>query len=243
MVMNYLEASKGAQGLTSDQKKGVDLMNKFAKDLKKQGLLPQRFSFESQKDSLKSSETFVLQPFTDKEKKALTKDGYLIYPFILETIQTQKEAGKPFWYVVDAESELKIVPSMVGEVAFNPSPERFFIPKSNNKTLEKQEEMIKKYGQDLRRKLNLPDYIQAVMGDAPDYTQLAFTHLKKTGEYLFGTKYGFNYARTKTPTSGSCVANVGYFGADYGLDVGDWHRVRGHVLLFVVPLVVSIKTR
>jgi len=247
-MLEYLKVSEGAD-LKSEHKRGVKLVNSFVKSLEKQGLLPHQFpkkdtvAFGSKKELSKSSETFVLQPFTNEEKKTLKKDGYLIYPFTLKTIKTQKEAGKPLWHVIDTGPEFEAVTSMVGQVAFYPDPRRFFIPESNNRSLEEQLKMIEEYGKDLRQRLDLPDNIQAVMGHVPDYTQLAFTYLEKTGEYLFEGKYGYNYARTKTPTSGSNVASVGGSGAGLGLRVLDCDRARGSNLLFAVPLVVSIKTR
>jgi len=186
------------------------------------------------------TETPILQPFTPAERRALEKDGLLIYPFSLQTIRSQKDAGKPFWNMVDAGPQFEAVPSMVGEVAFIPDPKRFYLPESNNKTLGQEEELIKEYGRELRERLNLPDHIKTVIGQAPDYTQLAFMHQEETGEYLFGPKYGHNFARSKTPTNGLFVAFVGYFSANLGLNVNEWDRGRGFAGAFAVPLVVSV---
>jgi len=75
------------------------------------------------------------------------------------------------------------------------------------------------------------------MGEAPDYSELAFAHERVTGVRLFGRDYNFDYARTKTPTSGSYVALVGDFD-DNGLDVYRLHRGHGYDGVWAVPLVV-----
>lgn len=190
--------------------------------------------------SLPSPETPVLQPFTSAEKSALKKDGLIIYPFSLQTIKSQKDAGKPFWYVVNGGPQFETVSSMVGEVAFNLNPDKFYLKGSNYKTLDQQEELNREYERELRERRSLPDHIRSVIGQAPDYTQLAFKHLEETGERLFGQKYGYNYARTKTPTSDSRVAYVGGFDAAYGLHVLNLDRGEGRSDVFLVPLVVSV---
>lgn len=76
------------------------------------------------------------------------------------------------------------------------------------------------------------------MGEAPDYVELAFAHLDATGERLFGKKYDYNYARTKTPTVDSYVAHVSYFGSVDGLRVDYWYRDDGYGDVFASPLVV-----
>lgn len=126
---------------------------------------------------------------------------------------------------------------MFSEIAIDPRPEKFFLPKSNNSTLDQQLEMIAEHSRKLQRKLKTQT-VEAIMGEAPDYTQLAFTRLDATGERLFGEKYGYNYARTKTPTVGSRVAFVGSFDADRGLYVFYWSRGRGRSRVFASPPVV-----
>ncbi len=187
-----------------------------------------------------STERTTIQPFTTAEKKAFRKDGHIIYPFSLQTIKTQEEARKPFHFQDNYGSKFKTTSSMVGEVAFIPNPKRFFIPGSNNKTYEQQEELVKLYEKHLQKSLKLPENVRVVMGQAPDYTQLAFIHLEETGERLFGLEYGFNFTRTKTSISTHDVANVGSFYSTIGLHVYGWPIYGGLDKVFVVPLVVSV---
>ena len=122
---------------------------------------------------------------------------------------------------------------MASEVAIK--PDALFIPKSNNKTLRQQEGMVAKFSTDLSKKVK---GVEAIIGEAPDYVELAFAHLDATGDRLFGEKYDYNYARTKTPTVGSSVALVGHFNAVDGLVVNHWHRGLGSSDVFASPLVV-----
>ncbi|OGK17836.1 hypothetical protein A3G67_02820 [Candidatus Roizmanbacteria bacterium RIFCSPLOWO2_12_FULL_40_12] len=155
-----------------------------------------------------------------------------IYPLTKQSIKTLRDEGKPFWSTWHNEyPELEALPSRGTWVAIN--PDQLFLPDSNRKTLKEQEQMVKKFSKDLKI-----DGVEAVIGEMPDYTELAFTHFDATGERLFGKNYSYNYARTKTPTSGSDVAVVGNFGADGGLVVSGWYRVRGDDHVFASPLVV-----
>ena len=128
------------------------------------------------------------------------------------------------------------------EVAIPRDPKKLFLPNSNNKTLVQQEAMVVEFSQELGRKVT---GVQTVIGEAPDYVELAFAHLDKTRDegkkdYLFGENYNYNYARTKTPTVDSLVADVGFCAG--GLDVGSCHREYGHDDVFAAPLVVPIET-
>lgn len=189
-----------------------------------------------------SAENLVLQPFDLLEKRIFKKNGILFYTFSPQTIRSQKDAGKPFSYVVSPDPQFELVPSMVGQVAFFPDPERFYLKGSNYKTLDQKDELMGKYEKEVLEKLSLPNHIRVVRGQVPDLSQLAFTHLKETGEYLFGEKYGSNCAATSTPTSDSQLALVGHFDPDRGgLLVGQWNPGVGvNGVVFDVPLLVSV---
>ena len=181
--------------------------------------MPDRlFSHNQDRDfSLPFSENPILKPFTLAEKKALGRNGHLIYPFSFQTIGTQIHTGKPFWYLFNGvDQQFKEVSSMVGEVAFIPNPKRFYLPGSDYKTFDEQTELIEEYGRVLREGLGLPDHIKAVMGQASDYAQLAFRHLEATERYLFGKRYGYYLAQSRTPTGSVGIASVGRFDINEG---------------------------
>lgn len=177
--------------------------------------------------------------FTKEDKKFLKKEGIsVIYALNGQTIHGQEHAGRPFWFIASSEGgSLLDVHAKYSEVAIDTNPNKFFLPKSNNATLSQQLEMIAEHSYKLQRRLGATT-IEAIMGEAPDYTQLAFGNLDATGERLFGEKYNYNYARTKTPTVGTRVAFVGYFDATDGLLVDDWDRGDGRSCVFASPLVV-----
>lgn len=196
-------------------------------------------------DSTSTPEAKIeIKRFTQEEREVLAKEGLrAVYTLSGETIQMQKDAGRRFWYIASSDSgQLLSVQSMFSEVAFDPRPSKFFLPKSNNSTLDQQLEMIAEYSHNLQRKLGTQT-VEAVIGEAPDYTQIAFAHLDVTRKRLFGSDYNYNYARTKTPTVGSSVAGVGYFDDVDGLDVDVWRRGHGLSLVWAVPLVVPSGSR
>ena len=84
------------------------------------------------------------RPFTGEEIEVLWKEGLTgIYPLTGETIADQKKKGSKFWIIVDSDHKsLLTVRSLIGEVAVNPRPRKFFLPKSNNLTLDEQLEMV-----------------------------------------------------------------------------------------------------
>lgn len=175
-----------------------------------------------------------IKRFTGEAREALAKEGFVIRELTGQSIASERAKGSKFWSTWHRDyPQFEALTSMQSEVAVKPG--KLFIPRSNNKTLIQQEEMIGGFSQRLGE--TVPG-VDAIMGEAPDYVDLVFAHLGVTGEYLFGEKDGFNYARTKTPTVGTRVADVGHAHPDNGLRVGDWHRGHGDSLVYAAPLVV-----
>lgn len=184
--------------------------------------------------SSKETTPVEVRRFSDEARAALEKEGYVIDTLTGQSIASLRSAGRKFWTDWHKEyPQFEALTSMQSEVAINPS--QLFIPKSNNATLAKQEEMINKFSQELGKKV---PGVDAIMGGMADYVDLAFTHLDVTGDYLFGEKYDYNWARTNTPTGGTFVAYVGNFDSAYGLYVFNWLRDRGYSAVFAAPLVV-----
>lgn len=175
--------------------------------------------------------------FSPEQHATLEKLGYRIYTLTGQSIKSLREAGKPFWstwhkYYPDFET----LPSRHSEVAINPN--QFLLPDSNWKTLPEQEAIVAEFSHRLNQNVK---EVEAIIGEASDYVELAFVHLDATGEYLFGKKYSFDYARTKTHVGDLGVALVGGLGPDGGLGVRSWRRVHGDGGVWVAPLVVSSK--
>lgn len=175
-----------------------------------------------------------VKKFSIEQREALKKEGYLIYVLTGQSIKTLRDSGRRFWSTWNKQfPDLEALGSMQSEVAID--PDRLFLPGSNNKTLKQQEDMVEEFSQELGKKV---PGVKAIIGQVPDYVELAFRHLDATKNYLFGTKYNYDYTRTKTPTGGSHVAEVGSFSADYGLDVDYWYADLGSRYVRAAPLVV-----
>ncbi len=187
----------------------------------------------------KPEKPLIVVQFSEEARTGLENEGYRVYTLTGQSIKDLREARKPFWSTWHEGYDFEALPSRLSEVAFN--PEKLFLPNSNRKTLSEQEALIAKFSEGLSKGKNRIPGVEAVMGEAPDYVELAFTHLQETGDRLFGEKYGYNYARTKTPTGGSYVGRVGRFDAGYGLDVHNGDRGRGRDSVFAAPLVVPAK--
>gem|GEM_PF-1303094 len=172
--------------------------------------------------------------FSPEQHGALTERGRLIYAPTGQSIATLREKGRKFWSTWHEEyPDFENLPSRLTEIAID--PQELFLPNSNRKTLAEQEKMIAKYSEKLAKEV---PGVQAILGEAPDYVELAFLHLDATDERLFGEKYDYRYTRTKTPTVGSNVALVGHFYAQRGLHVGNWVRDRRLGRVWASPLVV-----
>lgn len=185
------------------------------------------------------SSSDILQ-FSDQSKEALIKLGYRIYPFTGQSIKSLREAGKPFWVTWHQDyHDLENFPARLSEVAINPDPKKFFLSESNNRTLEQQIKLMEEFSKKLTTRI---PGVKAVLGEAPDYIELVFAHLDKSGVRLFGEKYDHNYTRTVTRV-GSFSVDVGRFRVDDDLRVDNWFFDRGYNSLWAAPLVVPIDNR
>lgn len=187
-------------------------------------------------------ETTVGTPETQKEikrfsaeaREALEEQGYVVYSLGQSIRTLNVRAGRKFWSRRCQDySSFEVLTSIKSEVAIN--PKALFLPGSNDKTLRQQEEMVDRFSEGLGKKI---PGVKSIIGQAPDYLELAFAHLDKTGDFLFGEKYHCDFARTKTPTNGSRVASVGDHGLGDGFYVSDWPADLGSGDLYVAPLVV-----
>lgn len=186
------------------------------------------------RDLSESSENLSSKKFSPETKEALEKEGYLIYSLTGKSIKDLKKEGMKFlsrWHEKYPDFETK--PSIHSEVAFN--PKQLFLPNSNNKTLAEQEELVEHFSQKLSRKMK---GVKAIIGEAPDYVELIFNHLKQTGEPLFGLDYKYGFTRTETPAVGATVADVGNFVAAFGLYIDSMDPNKSDDLVWVAPFVI-----
>lgn len=191
--------------------------------------------FELSEPTLRTPEAQIeIKRFSPEAREALDAKGFKVYELTGQSIVSLKEQGEKFWSTWHRDyPDFESLTSRHSEVAIN--PKKLFIPRSNNKTLEEQLGAVARYSNGLQIK-----GVEAILGEVPDYTELAFAHLDKTGERLFGKIYNYNYTRTQTRVD-SDVANVGGFDAGGGLWVGRWHAGGRDGSIFAVPLVVPIQ--
>jgi hypothetical protein len=178
-------------------------------------------------------------PIAKELQRELKKLGYTaIYSMKGETIADQKKEENLFWYITSvANNHVSTVRSLVGDVAFNPLSDKFFIAESNFLAPAQQLDMVAGYSDRLQRLLQTTE-VEAIVGEAPTYSGIAFAHLMHTDERLFGVKYGYRYASTVTRLGGSGVAVVGRFDAGRGLGVDRWLRFDRADSVWAAPLVV-----
>ncbi|MBI2049503.1 hypothetical protein HYT32_01125 [Candidatus Roizmanbacteria bacterium] len=188
------------------------------------------------------------RPFTDQEKEALKNDGAVIYELSEETIEDQLRAGKPISLTKDIGDRVLKLPSMSGEVAIYPSPIKFYIPDSRNKTLQNQEELAKRDSRQLRRRLGHDSLTVIIPEQASTLTQIAFKHYDETGVWLFHESIYYTnirgvYGRTKNPvnSTGSKTADVGHLDTEEGFRVRSLIRNYGSRNTLVVRVIVAKK--
>lgn len=224
MVLEYWAQRQQKQGNEDAAKKARDLVEEYG-DVPLPPILTLP-SKEQQKEVPRLSQEAL---------QGLEKEGYLTYELGGQSIRSLKEQGRRFnsdWHKGNLKFEALI--SKKSQVAIN--PKQLFLQNSNRKTYGQQEEMVKEFSEELSRRI---PGIEAIIGEASDYIELAFRHLDETSERLFGEKYEYYYTRTKTPIEGPFLAIVGYFNAKTSIDVKRCHRDDdGANNVWVCPLVV-----
>lgn len=179
-----------------------------------------------------------IEYFSPEARDELEDRGFIIYSLTCRSIRSLKAMGYEFgmdWH--ERYADLETLPSRNSEVAFNPA--MLFLPRSNKKTLVRQRAMIAKYSTELAREV--PD-VEAVMGEAPDYAELAFIHFDRSHYHLFGSIYGLGWARTVTRVGsmGKGVV-VGRFLDDGRLFVDKEYPDEKGDSIWAVPLIVPSK--
>ncbi len=174
-----------------------------------------------------------IQLFSNEAREQLTKEKYIIYSLTGQSIKTLRNSNHPFWSTWHKDyPDFEALQSRLSEVAIN--PKQLFLPESSYKTLTQQLEMVTHLSEAVSQKM---PGVTAIIGEIPDYVELAFAHLKTTGQYLFGSDYSYDYTRTVTRV-GPYVARVGAFRANVGLDIVFWLPDSRYSRLWAAPLIV-----
>lgn len=184
--------------------------------------------------SIKEAIPVEIKKFSQESLDALKEHGFAVYVLKRQSIKSKRAQGRKFWNLWhENHPDFESLSSMYSEVAIN--PRKLLLTDSNNKSQRQQEELIAKFSGRLGNEIQ---GVEAIMGEAADYVDLAFTHLEKKHTYLFGEKYNYVFTRTQTPTIDGSVANVGCFHKTNGLRVTSTNPNYGDPYIFAVPLIV-----
>ncbi|MDO8619449.1 MAG: hypothetical protein Q7R49_05940 [Candidatus Daviesbacteria bacterium] len=176
----------------------------------------------------------VMANFTDEARQALEKEGYIIHELTGLSVKDFEEAHRrAFGSWGNIYDDPRNLTSRISQVAIN--PENLFYPNSNQQDLETHKRMVSIFSYRLSRAI---PGVRAILGEALDYADLAFVHLDKKGETLFGKKYGYRYTRTATMIERNNGACVGSFGYGFGLGIEYLKPFERDSFVGVAPLVV-----
>lgn len=191
---------------------------------------------------LPTSETLPpIKTFLPETEEALKKEGDLIFSLTGKSIGDLIKEGMKFRlaWPEECSDDFEAMRSICSQVAFN--PKQLFLPDSNNKTFVQQEKLVKCF---LREKSKKIKGIKAIIGELPDFGELALNYLKyleqikQTDKRLFGEEYNYDYASTKTLMGKFLMASVGNADTDDSLDIFRWDRRKGHAYVWTFPLIV-----
>jgi hypothetical protein len=126
--------------------------------------------------------------FSEEASKKLQKRGNLIFELRGHCLKTLREDGHEFSRWHKNKPEIEEEPSLISEVSIN--PQMLFLPDSDRKTMDQQDEMLRAYSEELSR--DIPG-VKAVWGQVSDFAELATLHTD-----MFGVEHNFASVRTAT---------------------------------------------
>lgn len=176
--------------------------------------------FQAGRDSGQSENSVNVPNFTPETVHNLEKAGYWIGELTGESIATLRAAGKPIqsdWHKDFPDFEAKR--SRKSQVAFR--PDQLFLPESHYRTFDECQRLIESFDKKLERQAF--GNAEAIMGEAPDWVELAFKYSQLPSIRLFGSRYHFGFTRTATVIEGELgemQTYVGNFDEEKGLYIG-----------------------
>ncbi len=152
---------------------------------------------EKASDLLKTSP----QEIPPEARALLEAKGFTIYPLKGLSLRQQLEAGRPLntkYWLNDKDFGSKSLSPL--QVAVNPN--QLFVPGTFDKNRYDQSAVMGKFSV----RLGIPG-VMVTFIDAAYIAELAFAHLDRTGERLFGEKFQNHQTRTTTAISGFSGSN------------------------------------
>lgn len=134
--------------------------------------------------------------FLPVEKRILRKAGFIILNLTGRSIRELRELG----YLIDTTlgeqyPGFEDLRSISSEVAIY--PEDLFLKESSKKSLSEQMDLVENYSKSLQYNIEWSG-MRAIMGQAVDYIELAFSYSQKKRKKLFGKRNNFDFTRTAT---------------------------------------------
>jgi len=171
--------------------------------------------------------------FSQEQREELEKRGYSIYTLTGQSIRSLRGKGHRFDSSRDCQGRgFETNKSRRSEVAVN--PKHLFLEESNNKTLTGQLAMIESFGKNLSSEI---EGVTAILGEAPDYAELAFAHHTATGQNLF-SKSSVTRTLTLMDTYAHSMIAVGDSSSSKDLFLGYFMPENCKDHIFAAPLIV-----
>lgn len=142
--------------------------------------------------------------FSEEALEALEFNGYRVYELTGQSVASLRKRGKKFHttQLFEQSPSLITLTSRNSEIAIKPS--RLFLPKSA-RFFEDQVRMVDKYSKEVSKKM---PGVKAVIGELPDYIELAYAHLDLTGNHNINTEKPDVLVRTNTNISSSIASET-----------------------------------
>lgn len=131
---------------------------------------------------LKTEAQGEIKRFSQEAIIGLHAEGYHIYTLTGKSIKDFRASKETFfsaWQTPEHHHEEENLASRRTDVAVD--PEYLFLPETLNKSPYEQERLIDVFSQKLGKRIR---GTKAILGSLPDYAELIFLHLKKTGRTL-----------------------------------------------------------
>ncbi len=225
MAMNYKEATSGVpKEELIKYSKGIARVDELVDSLRRQDLLPERFSTQKPQVAKVAKAEAVRIPLsaeTQRLVERLRRDGLAVYQTEGKTPIQLTSEGMKYWFLNPALEDRVSEPALL---AFRPNPQDFFLKGSQNIPWDTQVELLDEEIQRFERQYPDSGMVMRV-GHLPEWTELSWKHFQATKVRPFGRDFGFNHTWTDTYENerpGARRADVGRWDGAHGLSADLW---------------------
>lgn len=190
-----------------------------------------------------NNEVNMVREFSPGTLKDIERNHGVVFNPLEASLAKLVAAERPFWHITNRDNpDFMNLVSRPTQIVIFPQPTDFYVPESNNKSLDQQRELLAvDEAEVVKRRWGIGG-LRLSIGDVATHTGFVFAYFDKTNHQvrLHGGDYGYRYGRTETVV-GSGVASVGLFNGVVGLGVGGWRAGRGFPDVWAVRLGVPAK--